>query len=116
MAGHLPTYRLYTSLDPAFPGSQPRLAGKTALRLGFGGGAILFLLLGYTRHGWRRSMWLLVLLAVVCLAAACSEDIEDSSSTSVGSLQSGQTYYWKVVADYGDGIEATSKTRSFSVR
>ena len=114
--GRTATYRVYTSRDPGFVDERPRLVGKRVLSLGFGAAGVLLLLRLRRRHWHRHPAWLGLLLSAGCLLLACSEDIEDSSTVTVSSLQPKTTYYWKVLAEYEDGLEAPSDTYSFTTR
>ncbi len=115
-AGRMAAYRVYADQSPNFSGSPPRLVSGSALRLGLGVGALL-LLLPAAPGGKRKSRhWLFLLLAAILLVAACGEDIEDSSTATVSGLEANTTYYWRIVAEYDDGIETPSEIRSFTTR
>lgn len=109
--GQPASYRLYCSQDPAFTETVPRRIAPLALAA-LGTGA--FLAAGLLPSPRRRA-WMLA-LGLAALLLACSEDIEDSSSRSASGLESGATYHWQVVAEYDEGIEASSEVRSFTVR
>jgi hypothetical protein len=112
--GKLANYRLHAGPQPILPEMPIRRVLSTEASLGFALGGLYFLF----RNGRRGRQWRWVSLALlaILLITACSEDIEDSSIEEVGNLADESTYYWQVVAEYDDGIEAKSEIRSFTTR
>ncbi|MBE0597071.1 MAG: choice-of-anchor D domain-containing protein [Desulfuromonadales bacterium] len=112
--GQEAAYRLYCSLDPAFDQTLPKRVGTVVLSaLGTGSLLATGLLLPARR---RRGYLLASVLLLTAALLACSDDVEDSSTGSVSALEGGETYHWKVVAEYDDGLEAQSEVRTFSTR
>ncbi len=112
--GKFANYRLHAGTQPVLPERPLRRVTSTEASLGFALGGLLCLY--RSGRSWRRWRRILLSIAAVFLIAACSEDIEDSSIEEVGNLADESTYFWQVVAEYDDGIEAKSEIRSFTTR
>jgi hypothetical protein len=94
---------------------------------GYGAGILLagFAIAGGVRSRRKIFFFIAVLAISVMAAAACGKKTETVSVPvtpdpatlmlkSVSNLKSGTTYYWKVVADDGNGGLIDSETRSFT--
>ncbi len=114
-AGNMASYRVSSHQSPPVADVQSNLEGRSALHLGFGLAA-LFLLWPAAAENRKVRRWFFLLLAASFLMVACSEDIEDSSTATIGGLEGKSTYNWQVIAEYEDGIETPSEVRSFTTR
>ena len=137
------TYHLWYCTNPAMLGCTPvDIAVRLPLRhasagsslhdtlAGLGGYGAGMLLAGFAIAGGVRSrrkifFFIAVLAISVMAAAACGKKTETVAvpvgvdpatlvTKSVSGLRSGTTYYWKVVADDGNGALIESETRSFT--
>jgi hypothetical protein len=134
------TYHLWYCTNPAFLGCQPvEIAsdgtsttassgsspqGALAGLSGYGAGMLLagFAIMGGVRFKRKMFFFIAVLAISVMAVAACTKtntvtSVPDPStilSKSVSALKSQTTYYWKVVADDGNGALIESETRSFT--
>lgn len=108
-------YQVFLSTTPDFTFVEPRLAEvPEGLRLAGFGAAALALAGAPLLRGRRR--WMVVLLLVLALAAACSDEVEDSAVLEIGDLDPQTIYFWKVMSDDGRGGLAESEVRSFTTR
>jgi hypothetical protein len=131
------TYHLWYCTNPGFLGCTPvevtstTTTASSSLRStlsGLGGYGAGMLLAGIAIIGGVRSrrkiFFFIALLAVSgMMAAACGTKTNTVTATpdpstlitkSASDLKSGTTYYWKVVADDGNGALIPSETRSFT--
>jgi hypothetical protein len=138
------SYHLWYCTNPGFLGctpvdiasaTTPTTTASTGSSLnntlaGLGGYGAGILLAGFAIAGGVRSrrkifFFIAVLAISVMAAAACGKKTETVSvpvgvdpatliTKSISTLKSGTTYYWKVVADDGNGSLIESETRSFT--
>ncbi|MBD3670057.1 MAG: hypothetical protein HUJ29_04715, partial [Gammaproteobacteria bacterium] len=129
--GDVVTYTLYHCEDASFTGCSgmqvASVMNSPVMLAGLGGGMGLAML-GMIGTGTRRQR-LFSLIAVVMMTVVLSgcegnieitvepvsgDDRSNAMSNTLTGLQSGTTYYWKVVASDGMGGEASSETWSFT--
>jgi hypothetical protein len=140
------TYHVYYSTDPSMVGSSQvdvvsagtassKSSGKSLPLAGLGGYGAGILLAGLTAAGGVRSrrklFHLITLLLITGMAAtACGKKSNAPAALtttpaapplglvtkSLSGLQPGTTYWWKVVADDGNGGKAESATWSFTTQ
>jgi hypothetical protein len=114
-----------TTTATASAGSS--LRGTLAGLGGYGAGILLagFAIAGGVRSRRKIFFFIAVLAISVMATTACGKKTETVSvpvavdqstlmTKSVSGLRSGTTYYWKVVADDGNGALIDSETRSFT--
>jgi len=78
---------------------------------------LLLLLLFFTRFKYRRALLAVVAIAVVVAVVVMIYVSRTSAvSTTVVQLEPGKVYFWKVVAEDGEGGTVESPTRRFTVR
>jgi hypothetical protein len=134
------TYLLYYDTDSSFTGTTPiqiaSLEKNLPVYAGIGGGAGLLLsgiiFVGGIKDRRKKYIWLLSLIMAVTLIVSCGSggggggnDGGNDSGTpqppsnsnnktyAVTGLSANTTYYWKVVADDGNGGVTESDTYSF---
>ena len=138
------TYHLWYCTNPGFLGCNPvdiasaattTATASTASSLhntlaglgGYGAGMLLagFAIVGGVKYRRKMFIFIAVLAITAMAAAACGKKTEtvgvpigvDPASLithSASDLKSGSTYYWKVVADDGNGALIESETRTFT--
>lgn len=123
--GDVVTYQLYYCTDQSFSGCNPVAASLSTKNIYYAGfGWLGFLLIGAVFAGGiagRKKMALLLmalLMSTGVLFSACGGGgggggSSDEMSYTASGLNSGATYYWKVVADDGKGGTAESAVQSF---
>jgi hypothetical protein len=109
-------YWIFYSQSPDFEGTIPARLEPGRTRLAGAGLAALAFLAAVALPGSRRRRYIVTLLLVLSLIAACSDDIEDNATVPAFRLEAKTTYYWKVVADDGRGGLSHSEVRSFTTR
>lgn len=128
-AGNL-SYSLHLDTDPAFsnPLSFPVVAGGSALAALGGTGLLLFGPVGFRRREIREAMALAAILAGILMISSCGGGGSSAPARLTGTppvtpivftvtgLPPGTTYYWKIIADDGQGGTSESAARSFTVR
>jgi methionine-rich copper-binding protein CopC len=135
--GETVTYNLWYCTNPGFLGCTPVQVTSTTATAGsslrntlaglggYGAGMLLagFAIVGGVRYKRKMFFFIAVLAISVMAVAACGSKTKTVTSTpdpstlitkSVSDLKSGATYYWKVVADDGNGALIESETRSFT--
>jgi hypothetical protein len=124
--GDTVTYHLYVDTDQNFANTTPvEVSVKNPVMLMAGVGSIFGLvfvgLIGSKRRtGWLR--FIAVLAIVVVLAVACGDlpgtenpqPIDGETEATVPGIQTGTTYYWKIVADDDNGGLTESDVWSFT--
>jgi len=119
------TYHVYCCENENLTGCKSYSAASTSARkplyAGLGMAGTLFALFGTITAKRRKRLLLFIgiLFALCSLLISCGGgggsggDGPGESSYTVGGLDSGTKYYWKVVADDGNGASNPSETRSF---
>ena len=130
--GDTVTYHLYVDTDQTFASTTPvevSVGNSIVLIGGVGsvfGLAFVGLIGSKRRRGWLG--FIAILVVVVVLAMACGDlpgtgdgtdnpqPGEGESGATVPGIQEGTTYYWKIVADDGNGGLTESDVWSFTTR
>jgi hypothetical protein len=125
------TYHLFYCKNEFFVGCEtpvtvtPVFSSLSTFYAGLGGLGIFlagFIALGGTKRGRTTMLVLLVALTLMSgmLMTSCKKKHSNAPapdptliSKTVTNLTSGVTYYWKVVADDGDGAQTPSEVRTF---
>jgi hypothetical protein len=130
--GETVTYHVWYCTNPAMVGctpvdapASPSLRDTLAGLGGYGAGMLLagIAIAGGVRSRRKLFFFIAVLLISGMAITACGKKSSDSgidpatiSTQHVTGLRAGSTYYWKVVADDGNGAQVPSETRSFSMQ
>jgi hypothetical protein len=77
---------------------------------------LLLLLLFFTRFKYRSALLVVVVIAVAAVLIAIYATRTSAVSFRVARLEPGKVYFWKVVAEDGEGGTVESATRRFTVR
>jgi Big-like domain-containing protein len=125
------TYHVWYCTNPGFVGcnpvdapASPSLHDTLAGLGGYGAGILLagIAIAGGVRSRKKLFFFIAILLISGMAVTACGKKSSDSgidpatiSTKTITGLHAG-TYYWKVVADDGNGAQIASETRSFSMQ
>jgi hypothetical protein len=126
------TYKVYYSTDPNFANASPIIVANlgTPKALYAAAGLPGFLLIGaiFTVPLPGRKKFMLLMIALIMIGGgvvACGGGGNDAQTASIASgevsqqisgLSAGTTYYWKVVADNGNGGTVESPVWSFTTK
>jgi Big-like domain-containing protein len=126
------TYHVWYCTNPGFVGcnpvdapASPSLHDTLAGLGGYGAGMLLagIAIAGGVRSRKKLFFFIAILLISGMAVTACGKKSDDNpgidpatiSTKTITGLHAG-TYYWKVVADDGNGAQIASETRSFSMQ